>query len=1066
MAKDAPPIDRRTPEELRSRMADKVVQSLPGWTTGVGEPGTALLETVARMAEQLAVQLNRTPDKNITAVLAAMGSRPIPPSPARGTVVFTLASADLATSVTVPRGTQISTQPVGDTPPTVFTTTSPSSYAPQRLLTSGFLQEHTAGPSERGTLRGTLHSPGSGTPLEDAPFVLVLERPAPGEWVTIGLAVTRDSALDSCAPATPLADDWIWEVPTAPQRRAEPRWTPCDTLQTTASSHRSGKQLSLSVRLRLPEGHSTMPVLLDAPDSLSTTGDRALLRIRSPRGLLPRTLLEARGIRTTPRAPVVQGSLVPGTDLGVSNGLSDQRFALPAPPQTAVWPLELHVTTQGATTAWTYVPSLVFSGPEDTHFTLDPTDGTVLVALQAPHQDGTHQHGAIPARGSRLAIAPYLTGGGADGNVPAGSLTLLPTPLPNISAVTNEEACTGGADGETPEQATARAPSAPVNPDRAVSGADYERIARQAAAGVARARVLPAQLAIGTHPAPRRTLQDARPATADLTFLLDNPISQPDDVIVPPGTTVWPDITTDSSAVPFLTDEPLPLRLALGQSTATPAGASPWTPPSPSPAARTTGIQTGTTPATLLTAIPSGFPLHQATLVLHTDLPTPTTPPLLTVRIHHTDGTTTTLAHDRTFTPAPTPGHQGRHLCALRLTDTPGWTTATRRPLAHTPSDAFPDQAGLTAMGFPAHGAAWLTCTLAPAPRPGTEPPPPTPPLLRIAVCRNAASVTAHQIQVIPAGTPLMTAGTPPRPHLPAWPVSGTPPTITATGRNGTRTWAPVKTLCRSSPDDRHVLVDSGTGALTFGEQISQSDGSVRHYGTPGPTPSAELTVNRPYHVTQGNAGNVPAGTLTLHTLSTTGLTVTNPRAACGGADAVLDNTPGIVPDLELLIVPHVAADERGYLEPELLEPQPALIASVKTALARVQPPGLIIRLSQARFRAIAVKAALETTGADSDEIQNILDQATRALNDYFNPLTGGPTGEGWPFGRAVHSGEAHRILQTLPGVRRVHDLQICIEPENGEPTPAPVSFTIEPDELIRSGIHEITDRKDTVPAR
>ena len=58
---------------------------------------------------------------------------------------------------------------------------------------------------------------------------------------------------------------------------------------------------------------------------------------------------------------------------------------------------------------------------------------------------------------------------------------------------------------------------------------------------------------------------------------------------------------------------------------------------------------------------------------------------------------------------------------------------------------------------------------------------------------------------------------------------------------------------------------------------------------------------------------------------------------------------------------------------------------------------------------------------AASEELQR---DAVLALYRYFNPLTGGPDGTGWPFGRPVQAGEVYAVLQRLPGTELVEEVR------------------------------------------
>ena len=50
---------------------------------------------------------------------------------------------------------------------------------------------------------------------------------------------------------------------------------------------------------------------------------------------------------------------------------------------------------------------------------------------------------------------------------------------------------------------------------------------------------------------------------------------------------------------------------------------------------------------------------------------------------------------------------------------------------------------------------------------------------------------------------------------------------------------------------------------------------------------------------------------------------------------------------------------------------------------------------------------------------------ARRALYQYFDPIVGGPDGDGWPFGRPVNVGEVYAVLQRVEGVEYVEDVRL-----------------------------------------
>ena len=118
----------------------------------------------------------------------------------------------------------------------------------------------------------------------------------------------------------------------------------------------------------------------------------------------------------------------------------------------------------------------------------DLVDGAISFAPALDPRDGTAAGpmGAVPAAGRRI-IAWYATGGGPDGNVVPGTLTLLKEQIPGVK-VTNPEPATGGRAMEDLANAFKRGPQQFRSQNRAVTARDYEVLALRAGASVARAK--------------------------------------------------------------------------------------------------------------------------------------------------------------------------------------------------------------------------------------------------------------------------------------------------------------------------------------------------------------------------------------------------------------------------------------------------------------------------------------------------------------------------------------------------------------------------------------------------
>ena len=70
-------------------------------------------------------------------------------------------------------------------------------------------------------------------------------------------------------------------------------------------------------------------------------------------------------------------------------------------------------------------------------------------------------------------------------------------------------------------------------------------------------------------------------------------------------------------------------------------------------------------------------------------------------------------------------------------------------------------------------------------------------------------------------------------------------------------------------------------------------------------------------------------------------------------------------------------------------------------------------------YRGVTVVAKLKARPRQNPS--RLQEDALKALYAYFDPITGGPEGTGWPFGRPVNVGEVYSVLQGLPrdGARR-----------------------------------------------
>ncbi len=158
--------------------------------------------------------------------------------------------------------------------------------------------------------------------------------------------------------------------------------------------------------------------------------------------------------------------------LGKGNGLSDQTSKL-SHGNILAGTLELAVEdpVDLQLHRWHEVSDFDAAGPDDRSYVLDPESGVLYFG------DGVR--GRVPAMTRRIVALRYRHGGGKAAEVPAGDVS-QPQSLPSaIQDAVNIVAARGGKDAETLVEARRRAPSALRTRSRAVTGEDFEVIARE-----------------------------------------------------------------------------------------------------------------------------------------------------------------------------------------------------------------------------------------------------------------------------------------------------------------------------------------------------------------------------------------------------------------------------------------------------------------------------------------------------------------------------------------------------------------------------------------------------------
>ncbi|MGW4750491.1 baseplate J/gp47 family protein, partial [Streptomyces sp. NPDC004290] len=162
---------------------------------------------------------------------------------------------------------------------------------------------------------------------------------------------------------------------------------------------------------------------------------------------------------------------------------------------------------------------------------------------------------------------------------------------------------------------------------------------------------------------------------------------------------------------------------------------------------------------------------------------------------------------------------------------------------------------------------------------------------------------------------------------------------------------------------------------------------------------------------------------------------------------------------VRLLVVPAGRDDEQGRIRFQELIPPRDTLAMIAAHLDERRPIGTRLVVEPPYYQGVTVVASVVPgRGAAADGLR---EAALAALYGYFNPLTGGPDGRGWPFGRPVHSGEVFAVLQRVSGVDLVEDVRLFpADPVTGRRGEAATRIELDRHALVFSYEHQVRVRE------
>ena len=476
-------LDDRRFQDIVDEAKRLIPSYCPEWTNhNVSDPGVALIELFAWMTEMTIFRLNQVPDAFYTHMLNLIGFEPFPATAARADLTFWLVGP-VPHPVAVPAGTQVAT--TGQIGASRVFTTLDDLLISQPELTASLT---SSAPDSFADVWDDLRiEHASVTCFPRSPvtpgdcFYLGFEHSLAGNAVQLSIRANVEG-IGVIPDRPPL----VWEV-----WQGE-GWIPTTIFQdTTGGLNRDGVLVML-----VPNAHE--PLTLGGARAFWL---RARLIAPEPGQPFYRASPQIRSldVASVGGTVVSEHSLQMGRSiLGMSSGRPAQVFRVEQVPVLARNSVEqvIVIDGEGNEQVWTEVPDFLNSNASDRHVIWDSATGEIRFGPNIRYADGSvRQHGAVPPEGARVAVTGYRYGGGAAGNVGPGTLTSLRSTMPYVASVENIGAATGGVDAETVDNAKLRGPQTLRAGARAVTAADYERLAAEADPAIARVRCLPPEAA-------------------------------------------------------------------------------------------------------------------------------------------------------------------------------------------------------------------------------------------------------------------------------------------------------------------------------------------------------------------------------------------------------------------------------------------------------------------------------------------------------------------------------------------------------------------------------------------
>jgi len=521
-------LDDRTFEQLVAEAKRRIPGYTPEWTDlNDSDPGVTLVQLFAWLSEMIIWRLNRVPEKNFVKFLELIGIEQEAPSSASAELTFKLTTKNLANPVVIPQGTRVALAEQVDGKSVIFETND-NFFAVSAELThvQSFDGARYEIVTEAFRVPGKFFYPFGPQPQRNSALYLGFDESFPANApVTLTVhAFTADLIEQGKGIKAPFSSSTTDDASNRNQGTPTTDSPPAIAVWEYWAGDNTKWRPVTGVRDNTAALTKTGTVVFEPPTGFVSTRVGLLRKADDPPRFWLRLRIDqilGRGFEVVPRIEDVLVNTIEATNsvtitdelVGASQGTPNQKFQLANTP-VLLDRFDLQVDEGEGFQTWQMVRDFAASKRNDRHFTLSPATGEIRF--------GDGDQGKIPGRITdssdpetdlpNIKAANYRWGGGAGGNAGAGKITSLESSVPFVESVTNLRPAIGGQDQETVDHAKLRAPETIRSRTRAVTGEDFEFLARQTpGARIRRARALPLR-----HP----DLEPMRPSSKSSTATL------------------------------------------------------------------------------------------------------------------------------------------------------------------------------------------------------------------------------------------------------------------------------------------------------------------------------------------------------------------------------------------------------------------------------------------------------------------------------------------------------------------------------------------------------------------